>query len=635
MSSRAMDVRLEFRDRSTHSFWHLVLEGAERTLTAGKVGAKKAPKPKTKTFKSEEAARKSAAKDIAKKRAEGYFDPTSIADVLAYHREHLAIPSDADIAAHRASLPHASEDYFQVYATGALSIGFFSDFAPRAPRAPNEMTGLFLASSAADELDDEAAALDPYFHIVGHYSDGSWVVQLHQGEHAGRLSLVENGGDELVEHLDAGDPDAVLAAWIDAELMEPVWEQTFSELVLELLLHYQGAAYERTRDLRQALAAVTEAIAGDPLAITELDLSSKGLRVIPDIVGECANLEVLVLRKNELEEVPPVVRRLEKLQVLDLYYNAIPALPDWLAELPLRELNLGINRTETFPAVVARIPTLETLVLAGTDGLPAAIGDLTQLQSLAVAGTAGPIEPGGLARLGNLRTLGLGRLAAPLPEDIGQLAALEELSFTVADPAAMALPESLGELSSLRVLRADKATLPSSLGRLAALEELKVSGNEGGLPDGLCELAALRVLDLHYARITSLPEGIGRLGALETLNLEATYLETLPASFAELTSLRTLNLATAAERTILGDRIAGLTGLELLALPWRVVATIEGSFAGLRSLKTLKVFSKSGDDPADADRLLALARELPALETLSVPYAFKDTFRAALPGVTI
>ena len=99
MSSRAMDVRLEFPDRSTHSFWHLVLEGAERTLTAGKVGAKKAPKPKTKTFKSEEAARKSAAKDIAKKRAEGYFDPTSIADVLAYHREHLAIPSDADIAA--------------------------------------------------------------------------------------------------------------------------------------------------------------------------------------------------------------------------------------------------------------------------------------------------------------------------------------------------------------------------------------------------------------------------------------------------------------------------------------------------------------------------------------------------------
>ena len=94
-------------------------------------------------------------------------------------------------------------------------------------------------------------------------------------------------------------------------------------------------------------------------------------------------------------------------------------------------------------------------------------------------------------------------------------------------------------------------------------------------------------------------------------------------------------LPTAAERTEVGDRLGALENLELLTLKWQMLSTIEGSFAGLRSLKTLKVYSASGDDPNLADELLDLARELPALETLGVPYAFRDRFREALPGVQV
>lgn len=637
-----MKLYLELKDGKTHEFWQLALDGATRTITTGKIGGKqKEPKTASKTFKSADAARADADKELAKKKAALFFDPTSIEGILEAHAEQLAIPTAADEAAHRDALPYATEDYFRVYRTGALSIGFLRDFAPVDARMAGELgelTGLFVAASAREALSDEGAKLDPLFYVIGQFPDGSAVVQYNAGTYAGRMGVIEHGpSDELLEHLVEGDPDATIDGWVARELVEPVSTERFSTWVPKLLLHHKGSAVERLRALRAALATVEAAVAGDPLAITELDLGEKQLRTLPAFLASCTNLEVLRLRKNELDAVPPVIRQLKKLRVLDLFYNSIDtsALPAWLAELPLTELNLEINQGVVKPRPLAPvIPTLtklEVLALDATSGgLPVAIGELSALRELRVSGLQGAIAEGGLGRLKALTTLELGAITAPLPADIGNLENLAVLKFEGTDK--LPLPASIGRLAALRTLVAGSTTLTDAVCELGALEALKVGGNGLGLPEDLGKLAALRELDLHRARMTTLPGSFGQLQRLEVLNLEACPLAELPTSFAQLANLRRLNLATAGT-TDIGDRLAALENLEFLALMWSSLSTIRGSLARLRKLETLKVYSRSSDE--GDQHLLAFVHDLPALKLLGVPSKYADHFRTALPNVTI
>ncbi|KAM8829200.1 E3 ubiquitin-protein ligase LRSAM1 isoform 2-T3 [Spinachia spinachia] len=64
------------------------------------------------------------------------------------------------------------------------------------------------------------------------------------------------------------------------------------------------------------------------------------------------------------------------------------------------------------------------------------------------------------------------------------------------------------------------------------------------LPKGcdISTLAALKVLDLHENKLTSLPEDIGKLASLQILNAEKNQLKALPESIGELRLLQTLNL---------------------------------------------------------------------------------------------
>lgn len=635
-----MKTYLELSKGKTREFWQVEVEGETQTITSGTVGGKKPPKVQSKTLKSAKAAAESAAKEVAKKKAAFYFDPTSIEGVLEAHQAQLAIPTEAEVKAHRAALPHASEDYFRVYQTGALSLGFFSDFAPGAdaPTGPlRELTGLFTAHSAADELDEDARALDPYFYVVGAYPDGSAVVLYNQGKHAGRVGLIEHGpSDDLLEHL-SKDADATVDAWRKHSLIEPITELSFSDLVHALLLHHKGAAVERMKALQEALEAVREAVAGDPLEVKELDLREKSLRTLPDFLGGCRNLEKLLLGQNELKAVPPVLRALTKLRVLDLHYNGIEtsALPAWLSALPLTELDLCINEKGALSPVLSEIKTLEQLRLPTLTSLPASIGALEALRSLDIDGVEGPIAEGGLARLARLETLKLGDLTVPLPADIGALKALRELKFSVTPRAGFALPDSISGLQSLRILHAGASTLNDAVCELTGLEELKVSGNAAGLPARLGALQALRKLDLNYARMHALPESVGDLRNLEVLNLESSDLKALPASFAKLTQLRWLSLNPCHFDQPFGAEaeLFGLAQLEFLALSVHVLRSLRGAWSNLRNLKTLKVYSQSTEtlDPA----LFAFVHELPALKTFGVPYELKAHFRQALPGIEV
>lgn len=638
-----MKKYLEFKNREDHKFWQIEVSGEVVTTTQGNVGAKKAPKPKSKSMKSPESALASAEKAIAKKKAAYFFDPTSIEGILESHLEYLAVPTEKDVEEHRAELPYACDDYFDVYRTGALSIGDFNDFGRFYEEMKDdelsELTGAYIASSAEDLIDESGAALDPYFYIFGSLYDGSAVIQYNQGVHAGRIGVIDHGPSyEMKDHIVEGDADATIAAWLEESLIEPPSDLTLSEYLRLRLLHHKGAAVAELQELREALAALEEAISGDPAELVELDLSGKGLRMLPDFLGQCTNLEIVSLRENDFETVPEVIRNFEKLQVLDLYFTSVDSsdLPMWLADLPIHTLNLGITSPRgSLATVIPLMDKLEVLHLPDVGGLPASIGQASSLVVLCASLRGGAIEAGGVGKLTALQELRPGTITS-LPDDIGNLSSLKILSFNVNANAVFTLPDSIRNLKALEVLGVGSATLPPAIGDLKSLTYLEASGNaETGLPEEMSSLSNLVELNLHYAKTPSLPESFGDLQKLETLNLESSYIERLPDSFAELKSLRHLNLATAGQaRIVVGDRLCSLENLEFLALNWSVLNSLEGSFSGLEKLETVKVYSGTLKE-GDFIELMGFVHELPNLKTLGVPYEFKQHFAEALPEVTI
>ncbi|CAH2316928.1 E3 ubiquitin- ligase LRSAM1 [Pelobates cultripes] len=101
----------------------------------------------------------------------------------------------------------------------------------------------------------------------------------------------------------------------------------------------------------------------------------------------------------------------------------------------------------------------------------------------------------------------------------------------------------------------------------------------------ISDLSALKVLDLHDNKMTSLPVDVGSLTSLRVLNVERNLLRSLPDSIGDLVQLQTLNVK----------------GNKLKVLPHTV--------GGLRSLRTLDVTE---------NRLQELPQELAHVRTLEM-----------------
>jgi internalin A len=85
--------------------------------------------------------------------------------------------------------------------------------------------------------------------------------------------------------------------------------------------------------------------------------------------------------------------------------------------------------------------------------------------------------------------------------------------------------------------------LPESIGQLTALQELSLRGNKlTELPESIGQLIALQSLYLDNNKLTELPESIGQLTALQSLYLSGNKLAELPESFGNLKGLEELYL---------------------------------------------------------------------------------------------
>lgn len=113
----------------------------------------------------------------------------------------------------------------------------------------------------------------------------------------------------------------------------------------------------------------------------------------------------------------------------------------------------------------------------------------------------------------------------------------------------LCLSKEAGADDILDISACELSEVPSSAFSICKVLQKKVfilHNNElrSLLPKGcdISTLAALKVLDLHENKLTSLPEDIGKLASLQILNVEKNRLKALPESVGDLRFLQTLNL---------------------------------------------------------------------------------------------
>lgn len=171
---------------------------------------------------------------------------------------------------------------------------------------------------------------------------------------------------------------------------------------------------------------------GELAGSTRLDLSAD-LREFPEeIFGLADSLEVLNLSGNRLTNLPADLSRLHKLRILFCSDNPFSVLPEVLGDCAQLEMvGFKANRIRHLPAT-ALPPALRWLILTDNrlEHLPTELGDCTRLQKLMLAGNdlrALPPSLAGLTRLELLR-IAANRLEA-LPGWLPELPRLSWLAF--------------------------------------------------------------------------------------------------------------------------------------------------------------------------------------------------------------
>jgi len=270
---------------------------------------------------------------------------------------------------------------------------------------------------------------------------------------------------------------------------------------------------------------------------TKLDLHRKGIRELPDEIGQLTKLQSLDLSNNQLISLPKPLGQLAKLQWFDLKGNQLTSLTESIGRLAsLQILVLCDNQMTSLPASLGDLARLVRLDLRGNQltSLPESLGQLASLQSLALARNQLASLPECIGQLSHLVALDLrSNCLTLLPEFIGQLANL--LSLRLSNNQLILLPDSIGQLAKLQwlYLNANQlVSLPISLARLEKLVRLNLDGNplnpalQSAYEAGLDSLRAyLRSLEepakreeLHEAKLVLVGEGkVGKTTLLKAL----------------------------------------------------------------------------------------------------------------------
>lgn len=102
-----------------------------------------------------------------------------------------------------------------------------------------------------------------------------------------------------------------------------------------------------------------------PESVVKLSLYDNALLILPSVIKEFSNLQVLDISNNYITKLPAEIGTLNKLQYLNIESNDLQTLPAEIAKLTsLKVLNVSKNQLTEVPAGIANLTNLEVLNLS-------------------------------------------------------------------------------------------------------------------------------------------------------------------------------------------------------------------------------------------------------------------------------
>jgi Leucine-rich repeat (LRR) protein len=256
---------------------------------------------------------------------------------------------------------------------------------------------------------------------------------------------------------------------------------------------------------------------------------------------------------SEGSKMPKASKDLSHLRSLHMFkHESLPVVPSEFAKCQvLRVLAIKLRLGDNYIKHVGHFCELKYLrIKGGIHKLPEEIGKLQHLQTLDLAYTRIEKLPASIVQLQKLVHL-LIPFGVPLPDEIGNLQALEVLSGIDLDRASVKSIYGLGELSKLRDVR---------IWWSDSNEDNSKEGHRTACISSLSKLVKCSLQSLRLARGLSNPDVIASLmiscGFIPPLRRLVFYDEfpTIPSQFASLVNLTRLRV-----------EVGGVGGLEILA----------------------------------------------------------------------
>ena len=253
--------------------------------------------------------------------------------------------------------------------------------------------------------------------------------------------------------------------------------------------------------------------------------------ILPEIAGQCKNLESLNLDINQLTGLSPgCVNQWASMKHFSIADNSLICLPEELSTWKNIEIiNVKNNKIPEIPVSIFTncSSSLQRLYIGYNllTVIPEEIGECTKLQSLDFAANQITVLPTTLSKCADLELLHLGnnKLVEIPPEIFASLTKLKEL----------------------QLYKNKLAIVPPEIGNLQAVERMSLASNNiKALPEELGSCTSLQELYLgNNAKLSSFPNSAGHLHMLRELSLrKCPALKQLPNTAAEMVSLRELDV---------------------------------------------------------------------------------------------
>lgn len=259
-----------------------------------------------------------------------------------------------------------------------------------------------------------------------------------------------------------------------------------------------------------------------------LNLADARLRTLPDCIYRLPNLKELNLNINKIGAFPSSMAKIKSLEKLLLNNNHLTSFPEIITQIVnLSELHLMTNKISTIPASIENLQQLTYLTVSNNRllQLPNEVSNLKELKELHLGGNKLrklPKDLGNLTKLKTLNMWGWNNWLRELPESIQRLQNLNWLVLSSLEPIKnLSLIGACCNLEALSLGLSNTKVLPDEIGNLNQLKNLSINGSKNpmtSLPDRIGDLRELTNLELYdNHNLKNIPDTIGNLLKLKSL----------------------------------------------------------------------------------------------------------------------